>query len=84
MARIQRRYMEGSASTTSRETGFLDEIKQHLGIQVISDKTFVGSTQAETQTKAMQRINLFSWGTESSLPTSLRLSASSRHSPITR
>ena len=51
------RYMEGSASTTARETGFLDEMAKHPGIQIISDKTFVGSTQAEAQTKAMQMVD---------------------------
>ena len=51
------RYMEGSASTMAREAGFLDAIKKYPGIQVISDRSYAGATQAEAQTKAMQMVD---------------------------
>ncbi len=38
------RYQEGSASTTNREKGFLDEIARHPGIQVVSANQYGGAT----------------------------------------
>lgn len=51
------RYLEGSASTMAREAGFLDAMKKYPGIQVISDRSYAGATQAEAQTKAMQMVD---------------------------
>jgi len=44
---IMLRCMEGSASTIARETGWLDEIKEHAGIQVLSANQFGGATTEE-------------------------------------
>jgi ribose transport system substrate-binding protein len=38
------RYQEGSASTHEREEGFLDAIKAHPSIQIVSDKQYGGAT----------------------------------------
>ena len=38
------RYMEGSASTTNREQGFLEGIAKFPGIQVVSDNRYGGAT----------------------------------------
>jgi ribose transport system substrate-binding protein len=38
------RYQVGSASTTNRENGFLEAIKAHPGITVVSDNQFGGAT----------------------------------------
>ena len=59
------RYQEGSASTTNRENGFLDAMKTHPDIRVMSDNRFgvnvISHTQAVTtlgQAKVGQRVNL--------------------------
>jgi ribose transport system substrate-binding protein len=51
------RYQEGSASTTEREEGFLEAIKQHPDMQVISANRYAGATAAEAQTTAMNIID---------------------------
>jgi ribose transport system substrate-binding protein len=38
------RYQEGSASTANRERGFLEAIRSHPGIQVLSDNQYAGAT----------------------------------------
>jgi len=38
------RYQEGSASTSNREKGFLEAIRQHQGIEVVSDNQYAGAT----------------------------------------
>ncbi len=38
------RYQEGSASTHHREEGFLEAIKKHSGIQIVSDNQYGGAT----------------------------------------
>jgi ribose transport system substrate-binding protein len=38
------RYQEGSASTANREQGFLEAIKKHPGVQVVSDNQYGGAT----------------------------------------
>src|SRR5919109_2760271 len=43
------RFLEGSASTTEREEGFLEAIKKYPGIQVISSNRYAGATAAEAQ-----------------------------------
>jgi len=51
------RYMAGSASTEQREQGFLDEIKKHPDIQVISDNQEAGSTTDTAKDKSMQMLD---------------------------
>ncbi len=38
------RYQEGSASTTNRENGFLDAMKAHPNVKVVSDTRYGGAT----------------------------------------
>ena len=38
------RYQEGSASTHEREEGFLEGIKAHAGIEIVSDNQYAGAT----------------------------------------
>jgi len=38
------RYLEGSASTTHREEGFLEAIRKFPGIKIVSDNRFAGAT----------------------------------------
>jgi ribose transport system substrate-binding protein len=37
------RYAEGSDSTTKREEGFLDAVRKHPGIQIVSDNQYAGA-----------------------------------------
>lgn len=39
------RYQVGSASTEERESGFMDEMKKHPGIKIISDNQYAGPTR---------------------------------------
>ncbi len=41
---IMLRYVEGSASTAKREAGFLDAMKTHPGIKVVSENQYGGAT----------------------------------------
>ena len=43
------RYMVNSASTEKREAGFLAAIKEHPGIEIVSDNQYAGATQQEAQ-----------------------------------
>ncbi len=43
------RYMQGSASTEQREEGFLEEIKKHADIEVVSAEQFAGATASQAQ-----------------------------------
>src|SRR4051812_2952188 len=43
------RYQEGSASTQKREDGFLDAIKAHSGIKIVSDNQYAGATTESAQ-----------------------------------
>jgi ribose transport system substrate-binding protein len=38
------RYQEGSASTTNRENGFLEAVRAHPGVRVVSDNRYGGAT----------------------------------------
>lgn len=38
------RYQEGSASTHEREEGFLEAVKAHAGLEVVSDNQYAGAT----------------------------------------
>lgn len=49
------RYAEGSASSAQREQGFLDEIKSHPGIKVVSSNQYGGVT-TETAYKASENL----------------------------
>jgi ribose transport system substrate-binding protein len=46
------RYQEGSASTTNREEGFLERIRQEKDIKVVSDNQFGGATTESAFAKA--------------------------------
>ena len=41
---IMLRYSEGSASTTNREAGFMEKIKDYPDIEVVSDNQYAGAT----------------------------------------
>jgi ribose transport system substrate-binding protein len=41
---IMLRYSEGSASTTNREEGFMEKIKEYPDIEVVSDNQYAGAT----------------------------------------
>ena len=47
------RYRVGSASTEARERGFLAEIAQHEGIEVIVEDRYAGATSSSAQTEAL-------------------------------
>ena len=49
------RYAVGSASTEAREAGFLDAIKKHPGIKLISSDQYAGATR-ETSYQASQNL----------------------------
>lgn len=50
------RYQEGSASTTDRETGFLEQLKSnHSGIEVISSDQYAGATR-DTAKRASENL----------------------------
>lgn len=55
---VMLRNAEGSASTAAREQGFLDAMKKHPGIEVISENQRGGRTQSDAQTKAMQMVDV--------------------------
>lgn len=52
---IMLRYQEGSASTMEREQGFLDAMKEHPGIEVVSANQYGGAT-TETAYKASENL----------------------------
>ena len=49
---IMLRYQEGSASTQNREQGFLDEMKKHPEIQLVSVNQYSGATSDSAQKAA--------------------------------
>jgi ribose transport system substrate-binding protein len=51
------RYMEGSASTTERERGFLEVIKENPEIQMLVENRYGGATASEAQTTALNIID---------------------------
>lgn len=53
------RYQEGSASTTEREEGFLEEVKKNTGIEIVSDNQYAGPTVESAQAMAEKLINRF-------------------------
>ena len=50
------RYMQGSASTEQREEGFLEEIKKHTAIEVVSSEQYAGATASQAQDTATNLI----------------------------
>jgi ribose transport system substrate-binding protein len=56
-------YLEGSASTTEREAGFLDEIKKYPDIQVLSASQYAGATMEKALQTAQNLLNRYP-GTE--------------------
>lgn len=51
------RYAVGSASTEAREAGFLDAIKKHPEIQVISSDAYAGATVDTAKTRALNMVD---------------------------
>jgi len=51
------RYAEGSASTEQREAGFLDAIKKHPDIQIISENRYAGATVDTAKTASLNIID---------------------------
>jgi ribose transport system substrate-binding protein len=56
---VMLRHQEGHASTTNRETGFLEAIRKFPGIQIISDNQYGGPTSATSQTVAENLLTRF-------------------------
>ena len=54
---VMLRYMVGSASTAEREEGFLEVIKKHPDITVISENRYGGATAGESQKEAMNMLD---------------------------
>lgn len=53
------RYAVGSASTEARENGFLDEIKKHPGIKLISADQYAGATRDTAYAASQNLLNRF-------------------------
>jgi len=51
------RYAVGSASTTERETGFLEVMKKNPAIRILVDNRYAGATEGEAKTAAMNLID---------------------------
>lgn len=49
---IMLRYQENSGSTTNRENGFLDAMKKHPNIKIVSDNQYAGATTESAYAKA--------------------------------
>jgi ribose transport system substrate-binding protein len=56
---ILMRFLAGSASTNDREEGFLDEIKNHPGIKVLSSDNYAGDDAAKALAKGADLLNTF-------------------------
>jgi ribose transport system substrate-binding protein len=52
------RYAVGSASTEQREAGFVDALKKHPDIQIISDNQYAGATVGEAKARAMNMLDV--------------------------
>jgi ribose transport system substrate-binding protein len=53
------RYQVGSASTEEREAGFMDEIKKHKNIKVISSDQYAGATRDSAYQAAQNLLNRY-------------------------
>ncbi len=56
---VMLRHMEGSASTSAREEGFLKKIAESAGIEVISSNQYAGSQFSDAQQSAENLLNSF-------------------------
>jgi ribose transport system substrate-binding protein len=56
---ILMRFLAGSASTTDREEGFLDEMKKHPGIQILSSDNYAGDDAAKALAKGADLLNTY-------------------------
>jgi len=56
------RYQVGSASTTNRERGFLDEIKKHEQVEVISSDQYAGATVESAMNAAQALLTKYGEG----------------------
>lgn len=56
---IMLRYAEGSASTTKREQGFMDGIKEYPDIEVISSNQYAGATMEKAFQASQNLLNRF-------------------------
>ncbi len=52
------RYMEGSASTTEREAGFLSALKKHPQIELLVENRYGGATASEAQSTALNMLDV--------------------------
>lgn len=55
---VMLRYQVGSASTAEREAGFVDAIKKHPDIKIISDNQYAGPTSDTAQTAAARMLDV--------------------------
>ena len=53
------RYQEGVASTEAREQGFVDQIRTHPGIELISSDQYAGGTRDTAKTAAENLLNRY-------------------------
>ena len=53
------RYAVGSASTEAREAGFLDALKKHPGLQLVSGDQYAGATRETAYQAAQNLLNRF-------------------------
>jgi len=53
------RYQEGSAATAYREQGFLDTIRNHPGIEILSDNQYSGATTESAYSTSENLLNRF-------------------------
>jgi ribose transport system substrate-binding protein len=51
------RYMVGSASTTEREEGFLEALRQNRNLQVLVDNRYAGPTPGDAKTAGMNLVD---------------------------
>ncbi len=56
---IMLRYAEGSASTTKREQGFMDTIKEYPDIEVVSSNQYAGATMEKAFQASQNLLNRF-------------------------
>ena len=56
---VMLRYMEGSASTTAREKGFMEAIQDYPEIEVISENQFAGATMEKAFQASQNLLNRF-------------------------
>lgn len=53
------RYQEGSASTMERERGFLEAMKKHAGIEIVSENQYAGATAEAAYQKSEDLLTRF-------------------------